>query len=104
SFTITNNYIGGSAPGATGTWTASGTAQHTFCGIYLNVGSSGTTSVQGNVIRNFSFTTASVFQTQQGIFSGIFVMGGKIDVGTVSGNTIGSGTGNANIDIILNSV
>ncbi len=102
NFTVTNNDIGGNAAGATGTWTVSGTAQNNMCGIFLNVNNTGITSVQGNIIRNFSIATTSAVQTQQGIFTGIYVQSGLVDIGSTSANIIGSTTAANNIDIINN--
>ncbi len=102
NFTVNNNFIGGNAAGATGTWTVAGTAQNNMCGIFLNVSNSSASSVQGNIIRNFSITTTSSVATQQGIFTGIYVQSGLVDIGNVSGNTIGSTTVANNIDIINN--
>ncbi|MFN8285727.1 MAG: T9SS type A sorting domain-containing protein [Chitinophagales bacterium] len=101
-FTVTNNDIGGNAAGATGTWTVAGTAQTNMCGIYINVSNSGTNSVQANVIRNFSIATTSSFATQQGIFTGIYVGSGFVDIGGVIGNIIGSTSIANSIDIINN--
>ncbi|MCF7788354.1 MAG: choice-of-anchor D domain-containing protein [Prosthecobacter sp.] len=101
SHIVTGNFIGGSAPNAGGSaWTSTGTtAAYTFVGIWLRVTNSTATSVQGNVIKNFSWSTSSNDKTQPGLWTGIYVETGAVDIGTVTGNTIGSGTGTGSISI-----
>jgi hypothetical protein len=79
---IINNSIGGSAPGAGGAHLATSS---TFRGIDLTVGTLTPTSVQGNVIRNIRSTVTGFTASY-----GIFVQAGRVDLGTVTGNTIGS--------------
>ncbi len=102
SHTVSGNFIGGSAAGAGGTaWTSTGTtAAYNFVGIWLRVASNVATSVQGNVIKNFSWSTASTDATQPGAWAGIYVETGMCDIGTVTGNTIGSGTGTGSVSVI----
>ncbi|MFZ2278552.1 MAG: choice-of-anchor D domain-containing protein [Prosthecobacter sp.] len=101
SHIVTGNFIGGGAANAGGTaWTSTGTTlAYTFVGIWLRVTNSTATSVQGNVIKNFSWSTSSNDTTQPGLWSGIYVETGAVDIGTVTGNTIGSGTGTGSISI-----
>ena len=99
-FTVSNNFIGGGAAAAGGSaYTMSGVSS-LFRGIYVNVGSSSATSVQGNTVANFSFSTGSTTTTLPGYFSGIHVGAGLVNVGTVSGNTIGATSGTGSINII----
>ncbi|WP_395738550.1 beta strand repeat-containing protein [Prosthecobacter sp.] len=102
SHTVSGNFIGGSAASAGGTaWTSTGTtAAYNFVGIWLRVSSSPTTSVQGNVIKNFSWSTSSNDNTQPGLWSGIYVETGAVNIGTVTGNTIGSGTGTGSVSVV----
>ncbi len=59
NFIITNNYIGGSAPQAEGTWVKTGN-NNVFFGIYLNnfISASNTSVIAGNVIRGFNWTNS----------------------------------------------
>jgi len=80
---ISGNFIGGqSANCGGGYWVNSGAVS--FYGIYLN-SSTQTTSVQNNTIQNISLTN-----TGSAAFRGIYAYGGTIDVGSVTGNLIGS--------------
>ncbi|HRF66858.1 MAG TPA: hypothetical protein PK605_05165 [Ignavibacteria bacterium] len=100
-FNVRNNFIGGTAPGATGgDWTINvgGTAiVHTFIPISLTTGLIPNT-VSGNVIRNIDFTTVSptAAATQ---FAGMSLAAGLYNV---SGNTIGATTGNGSIKLTIN--
>ena len=78
---ISQNYIGGSAPQAGGTYHSPG---RTFTGIYLKVLNAVPTEVQGNVIRNIRsyFFNFEVY--------GIYVVTGRANIGNVQGNYIGS--------------
>lgn len=101
NFVVTGNFIGGSAPNAVGTpWTTTGTAvAYQFQGIRLFIGSSTPSSVQGNTIQNFVWTSSYPSISHPGVWCGIFVVGGAVNVGTVMGNTIGSGTGMGSVSV-----
>ena len=91
---ITSNYIGGSAALASGTWTLAGAFANRISGIYLAVGTTTASSVQGNTIAGFSVSTTSGATGAPGIFNGIYVSSGTVNIGNTTGNTIGSsGTG-----------
>jgi len=96
--TINDNFIGGSAPGCGGTaWTKTSASKNDFIAIQLYVGPtvSTTTSVQGNTIKNFSWSDAA---TSASSWTAIYAAGtGDINIGTVTGNTIGATTGNGSI-------
>jgi len=101
-FNIRNNFIGGTAPGATGgDWTLNVTPAssivQTFIPIAMSTGMIPNT-ISGNVIRNIDFTTVSptAAATQ---FAGMSLAQGLY---TVSGNTIGSPTTTGNIKININ--
>lgn len=85
---ITNNYIGGSAPGASGSWINSGDAL--FIGISLSVGTASASNVNGNFIKGINLTGINTVN-----FNGILIEAGLVNVGTVSGNTIGPLISNA---------
>jgi uncharacterized repeat protein (TIGR01451 family) len=81
--TVIGNFVGGTAPAAGGSHLAS---TQTFRGIHLNVGTLSPTGVQGNVIRNIRSTLTGSFTASYGIF----LEAGMANLGTVTGNTIGS--------------
>ena len=101
NFTVTGNFIGGSAPNAGGTpWTTTVSATYRLLGIQLNVGTGPPSSVQGNTIQNIVWTAFSISDTAlPGVWSGIYVQAGSANIGTVTGNTIGSGTGTGSVSI-----
>ena len=89
---VANNYIGGSEPESGGSaWTINNTVDYRFVGIHLNVGTGTATSVQNNTISNFSWRTSA---SSQNSFIGIEIFAGRVDVGTISGNTIGGSSTN----------
>ncbi len=90
-FSVTNNFIGGSAPNAGGApWGSPGFgAPYRFIAIHLNAGTSAASSVQNNIIRNFNWNTSSNVAALPGVWSGVFVQNGSV---SVTNNTIG-GTG-----------
>jgi hypothetical protein len=99
-FVVTGNYIGGSAPSCTGTpYTLSGLA-NSFDGIRLEIADgvpANASSVQGNTITNMNITST----TTTDVFHGIAVTNsnGNVNIGTVTGNIIGSVTGTSAITI-----
>jgi hypothetical protein len=78
---ISGNNFGGS--NATRTGAALTTASNIY-GVYLTVGNSTPTSVQGNTLSNFGGTGSS------GIH-GVYITSGSVNIGTVAGNTFGGG-------------
>jgi autotransporter-associated beta strand protein len=104
-YTISGNYIGGQAASCGGSaYTLNSSANHYFP-IYLSVtGTTTTTSIQGNVIRNIAFTNTNGTSTNPGIFTGIYVTGiSAVNIGTTSGNIIGDTTANASNAITITS-
>ncbi|MBB5031855.1 beta strand repeat-containing protein [Prosthecobacter vanneervenii] len=102
SFVVSGNSIGGSAPNAGGpAWTTTGTTvAYQFQGIWLSAGSvAPSSSVQGNTVQNFAWTSNYPSISHPGVWSGIYVMGGAVNVGTVTGNNIGSGTGAGSVSV-----
>ena len=91
NFLINNNFIGGNATSASGTWTKTATNNNTFSAIHLNTGTT-SSSVQGNTIRNFNYANSGAAN-----WFGINVQAGNVNIGTVSGNTIGASTGTGSI-------
>jgi len=104
-FTITNNFIGGSAPGATGTdWivTVSGVGvTQTFSAITLVSGMI-PNSIQGNVIRKIDYTTNAPTASIT-MWNAISLGQGIHNVGNLTGNTIGDATGLDHIKITINA-
>jgi len=90
-FTVQGNYIGGSDAKAAGVWTKTGT-DNAFCGIYLNVNKDSASNVQGNVIRNMNYTNSA-----DTTWTGIYALAGKVRIGTIVGDTIGSGVGTGSV-------
>ena len=80
---ISGNFIGGQSANCGGApWVNSGAVN--FYGIYL-YSSTQTTSVQNNTIQNISLTN-----TGSATFRGIYAYTGTIDIGSATGNLIGS--------------
>jgi hypothetical protein len=103
-FTISNNYMGGSSPdcgtgGSVASWTKTAAQNNFFYGINLNVGTGTVTSIQGNTMKNFSYSSSG-FCAWTGIFS---LGGGDLNIGTITGNTIGESTGNGSITFTAGS-
>jgi hypothetical protein len=97
-FVITNNVIGGSAPNGAGTPWRIDSGFVKFSGINLTASNSSPTSVQGNIIKNLDIGTSFV-TTGSLCFSGLNFSDGSFDAGTVTGNTVGSGTDTSSIRI-----
>ena len=95
---ISNNFIGGSAPLAEGA----------PADYHINSGVRGITvyatdyttitKLDGNVIRNFSFSFLSSTKIISG-FTGMSVSSGSFEVGLIEGNTVGSLTKNGDITL-----
>ena len=101
---ISGNFIGGSAPacGTTGIvtkWTKTNAKTSIFYGIYLKNGPTvgTTTSVQGNTIKNFSWDDAGASTWYAIVISSSAT--GAVNIGTVTGNTIGATTGTGSITV-----
>jgi hypothetical protein len=93
--TVNGNTIGYASSTATGTYTLGGTIATRFIGINVNAGAE-PTSIQNNTITAFSLATSSGAATTNGVFTGVNVLQGNINIGTATGNTIG-GTGTGHI-------
>lgn len=98
NFVITNNYIGGRQANAGGSaLTVDGAFTNKFRGISLSVNYTSPSSIQGNTIANINFSSSSNASTSSGIFTGVYISNGSANIGTTSGNTIGSTTGTGSI-------
>jgi len=93
NFSVTGNYIGGNAASCSGTWTKIG-SNNLFNGIILNVDAATHSGVHGNTIKGFNYTN-----TLNANWYGLNIVGGIVDVGTVTGNTLGESAGNGSITL-----
>ena len=104
SFTVSGNIIGFGAANGTGTTTITGSTNE-FRGLDLiSVGTSVATSVQGNKVSGINQTTGRNSTTNgSSAFIGVSVgtTGGLFNIGTVTGNSIGSLDGSSTI--VVNS-
>jgi len=91
---ISSNYIGGSAALAAGTWTKTNAADNAFSAIRVNVGSSTPTTIDGNIIRNISYSNSA-----NASWNALKIEGGKVNVGVATANTVGASTGTGSIVI-----
>jgi hypothetical protein len=97
NFIITGNYIGGTAASAGGTpWTIAGAFANRFRAISISAGTTTASTISGNTIANFSYTSNSSATTVGGAWTGIYLAAGAANI---TGNTIGSGTGNGSVTI-----
>jgi len=92
-YLVSGNFIGGNAALAAGTWTKTGN-DNLFNAILLNVGSAVRTNVQGNVIKGFNYTNSL-----NADWYGIDVVTGGVDIGTITGNTLGESAGTGSITL-----
>ncbi len=98
--TISNNYLGGTSANCGGTpWTFGGTVSNTI--YFIRFSAAGTTTasnVNGNFIQNINF---SAQPSSSGVinFAGILIENGLVNVGSVSGNTIGNTSSTGNITL-----
>ncbi|MEO5642848.1 MAG: T9SS type A sorting domain-containing protein [Bacteroidia bacterium] len=100
AYIITGNYVGGSSALCGGTaFTQTGTIATRFVAINITTTAGGTSSVQGNTIKNFNLTTSSGTTTANGIWCGINITGtgANVSVGNITPNIIGSNTVNGQI-------
>lgn len=100
-YTINNNIIGFSNSSGTGNTTYNGDFNHRFTGIEITTAISATSSIQGNTIGGISINnnSATANTAAPGLFSGISVLAGRINIGTSTGNTIGATTGTGSVSL-----
>ncbi|MCE1164835.1 MAG: hypothetical protein LWX07_05475, partial [Bacteroidetes bacterium] len=92
NFTVSGNYIGGSAPSCSGTFTKTNSNDNSFIAMSIKVGATTATNIQGNTLNNISWSNSG-----SSSFYGIYQLAGAVNIGTTTGNTIGSGTGTGSI-------
>ena len=99
--TISDNYIGGSAPqcGGASAWIVTGGLYRLFA-IQTSLGITTASSVQNNTISNIDITSAFVTGGSS-VFTGIQHSAGTANYGNLTGNIIGSTTTNGSIKVKL---
>ncbi|MEI6576038.1 MAG: hypothetical protein WCO63_07680 [Bacteroidota bacterium] len=97
NFTISYNYIGGSGPGCTGTFTKSSSTNY-FWGIQLHVGTARASNIQGNTISNINYSNVGGAD-----WWGIYIDWGAVNMGTTAPNYIGAGSDGGSISYTCSS-
>ena len=95
-YTITGNTIGYAAANGTGVYTMGGTVATRFVAINLAVGTTATTSVQGNTVASISLTGIGT-NSGSGSLAGVSVTSGNVNIGNVTPNTFGSTSGTGSL-------
>jgi hypothetical protein len=99
-FVIDNNFIGGNNASGTGNYQLDGAFTQTFNVFDISVGLGVPTSIQGNTITNILYSSSS---TSSISFLGFNIVNGNVNLGTSTGNLIGSRTTNGAITINISS-
>ncbi len=88
--------LGGTFPSA---YTTTGTPNATrYTGINCSFAAGGTVSnIQGNTIGGFAIYSSSPATSGNGVFCGISISAGSVNIGTTAGNTIGATTGQSSV-------
>ena len=96
NFTVSGNFIGGSAAscGGTNPWTKTNANDNPFVAIYLNVGTGTVSNIQNNTIKYFNWSNSL-----NSNWTAIQVDAGAVDIGTSTGNQIGETTGTGSITL-----
>jgi len=92
NFTISNNFIGGNGPGCTGTFIKTNASTNYFYGIVLHVGTGNPSNIQGNTIKNIRY-----YNNGTADWWGIYIDYGAANIGSTSGNYIGSASDTGSI-------
>jgi hypothetical protein len=88
NFTVSGNYIGGQSETCGGSaWTKTNAGNNTFYGIYLSAGVTTASNVQGNTIKNVSWSNSGAAS-----WFGIYINSGTVNVGTTTPNNVGDAT------------
>lgn len=88
-YTISDNIIGYGSSTGTGTTQHSGSSQK-FLGMDLGfTAGAAVSSIQNNEIAGIVLSTSSNATANGGIFSGIYVSSGSVNIGTITANKIG---------------
>ncbi len=95
NYTITNNYIGGKSALCGGTsLTKTSARNNVYTAIQLNDDMVGTSSIQGNTIKNINWSNSG-----DATWTAINILGGNVNIGTTTGNNIGTSTDNGSISV-----
>ncbi len=95
-FVVSGNFIGGrNSSGTGGAYTFLGSSFYTFTAMDLNFGVGTASSVQNNTITNLDLTGAFALNSVRMMD----IANGNVNVGTVTGNLIGSTTQNGAIKV-----
>ncbi|MFZ4399641.1 MAG: beta strand repeat-containing protein [Bacteroidales bacterium] len=103
NFAVNDNYIGGSSNNCGGTWMkpAGNSTYNSFTAIKVDLSissSAGTSNIQGNKIKNFSWTNVGNGAAGTHDWNGIISTGyDTINIGTTAENIIGATTGTTSI-------
>ncbi|HJQ99312.1 MAG TPA: hypothetical protein VJ826_13445, partial [Candidatus Polarisedimenticolaceae bacterium] len=98
-YTVGNNTIGFANGSGGGITTYTGAVAILYRGIEMTVAASPASSVQGNTVSGISLSTTSNSSTAPGVFAGISILGGSVNVGTSTGNTVGSSSATGAITV-----
>jgi len=93
--TISNNYIGGSAPHCVGLWEKTNAFDNVFSAIKIYSDKIGSTNtIDNNTIQKFSWANSA-----GAVWKGIESLGGNVNIGIIAGNTIGDNTTTGSITV-----
>ncbi|MBX7212346.1 MAG: hypothetical protein K1X78_28830, partial [Verrucomicrobiaceae bacterium] len=103
--TISGNVIGFSSPTGTGTYSLVGNGVGSkFLAIYFsNAGTTTPSSIQGNTIAGISLSGVVGGVSTTSAFGGIMIASGRANIGTVTGNTVGSLASPGSISVTSNN-
>lgn len=97
NYTVTNNFLGGSAPDCGGTpYAMGGTVGTRLIGINFGATGAAISNILYNTIQNFTLNTSNGTSTAFGIWCGINLTGTNTTA-NVTNNTIGNSTGTGSI-------
>ncbi len=98
-FTINDNIIGFANASGTGSTIYTSIDDTKYAAIDLNLNTSSTHNLQGNIISGISFSSTPPAGFSNSNFYGIALNNGIYNIGTTTGNTIGAATGTGAITI-----
>ncbi len=91
NYQVTGNTIGFASSSGTGTYSfVAVSSSSVLIPIFLSVGTTTSTSVQGNTIAGIAMSGAGSGTSSSGAFRGIYVNSGLTNIGDITGNTVGS--------------
>ncbi|RYZ55751.1 MAG: hypothetical protein EOP49_02190, partial [Sphingobacteriales bacterium] len=103
NYQIIGNTIGFANSAGTGTYSMIGITSSTLIPIFLSVGTTTATSVQGNTIAGISMSGTQSGTSSSAPLRCIYVSSGLTTVGDVTGNLVGSMTANGSISYTSSS-